>query len=180
MYRAEDRSCTLQQIVSWRVHDNAPEWAQPAIDYGVYLDYKRNPRCGMALSVPDLHEAVRAVLPAFKAKFPVLGDLHITGSWVNGGWCYPGDVDQAHLDVREKFGKPAVSDLDFWTLYTPEQEARERLWAVAERLNWKADWVSWWGPALPVDGGKIRACNHNDRLSGEWKRRIKHAIKEMS
>lgn len=172
MFNTGNRACTLQQLVRWRVQGNAPEWAQPAIDYGIYLDYKRNPRHALARSIDDLHEAVRAVLPAFKTEFPLSGDLHITGSWVNGGWCYPGDVEQGHLDIRKKFGKPAVSDLDFWTMYTPEAEARKRLWRVAERLNWKADWVSWWGLALPLDGGELRACNSAGKISGEWRRRL--------
>ena len=141
-----------------------------------------------AHTIKELNPIALEMLEPFLDRFDK-DDLHVTGSWVGGWWTHPDHGPQDKLTIRRLLGKPLVSDIDLWTLKTPRVDAEKVIREVVQKTGVSASWVSWWGPALPVNGSPWRPCNmlHGfgkyglswDHLNASWFARINQAIQAL-
>lgn len=165
------KTATLQDIINWKKAGKAPEWAGDFLKREQLWDFKRNPEAVPIVDYDELHDYAKNYAEKFTKHFPE-GDLHITGSWVNNTFSHP-EVNPEYAKLRKDLGKTEISDLDFWTSITPREEARKKLWKLAEEEGIKVDWVEWWGPAICIDTKEFRACNKENRFAGVFKKKLK-------
>lgn len=164
------RTCTLAELDRWTAEGGGPDWSKTAILHNRYLMNKRTPKHDIVMDINQVHSDVASVLHVFKGAFPDPEDLHLSGSWVVGTWSHPEKADEDALEIRSILGKPLRSDLDFFAAITPKEEAKKKLWSIADRIGWKCDLVGWWGPCVPIHGGPPRAANPQNKMSGKFKK----------
>lgn len=164
---------TLREIREWYKNGNAPEEYVSDVEQIFWKEFKRSQLFPELESLDEIlnHFYLKDLIPKFIEAFPIENDLHFTGSWVRGTWRHPDFEECKEKCARAiRMGKEPVSDLDFWTKYTPNLEAKEKIREVGYSLGVYTSWVAWCGPAICLTTGERTGANDRGHISKRYKK----------
>lgn len=169
--------CTLQDIIDWQTADDVPEYARSTVQKVTFWNIKGR-QDWQPIKTKEYvmnHWYLSEYIQPFILEFEEEQDLYITGSWIRGTWRHPKYGPNDKILAAQSLNKPSISDIDFWTKYVPEDEARERIKNIAGKLNMSASWVAWPGPCINLfgkDDSTWQGCNIHNVISKDFDSRF--------